>query len=128
MANIVQNTDTVIRITLKDSTGTAIDISTLSADEVYLYQIVNNVKVKVAYFKSSNTGIYDVIVNDAPNGKIDVILNREVSINTPPGTVYAETRIRQTATSTFISSVENLGVNGIEVGEIVSTANATSLL
>ncbi len=128
MANIVQNTDTVIRITLKDSTGTAIDISTLSAYEVYLYQIVNNVKVKVAYFKSSNTGIYDVIVNDAPNGKIDVILNREVSINTPPGTVYAETRIRQTATSTFISSVENLGVNGIEVGEIVSTANATSLL
>jgi hypothetical protein len=125
---VIQNTDTTVRFTLKDSAGVAIAISSLSAYEIYVYRIFNNQKIIVASYKDSNTGIYDIVVNDGPNGKIDIILNREITSKTEPSKLYAEVRIRKTATSAFISSLQNLGEEGMLIGELKSTINSNSLL
>src|SRR5687767_4936909 len=108
---IVQNTDTTVRITLKDSAGAAIATTSLSAYEVYVYRIEVNEKILIKTFKSTNTGIYGITVNDAATGKIDIILNREMMRNVPAGKIYAEVRLRKTAAATFISSLQNFGEN-----------------
>ena len=125
---IVQNTDTLVRITLKDSDGVAIDLSTLSDYEIYVYRKEGNDKILIKTFKSSNTGFYGIVVNDAPTAKVDIILNREMMNTVPAGKIYAEVRLRKIVTSEFISSSQNLGENELEIGEVVTSSNITSLL
>lgn len=124
---MVQNNDIQVRITIKDEAGVAYNISALNACEVYAYRLSGNEKVLIATYKISNTGLYDITVIDAANGIIEIILNREKTRTIPDGKVYLETRIRITATSAFISSLQNLGATGIEIDTNATSANPNSL-
>lgn len=124
---MVQNNDIQVRLTIKDEDGVAFNISALNAYEVYAYYLEGNVKKLFATYKNSNTGLYDITVIDAANGIIEIILNREKTRTLTTGKIYLETRIRITASSAFISSLQNLGATGIEIDINETSANPNSL-
>lgn len=124
---MIQNNDIQVRLTIKDEDGVAFNISALNAYEVYAYYLEGNVKKLFATYKNSNTGLYDITVIDAANGIIEIILNREKTRTLTTGKIYLETRIRITASSAFISSLQNLGATGIEVDINETSANPNSL-
>jgi hypothetical protein len=125
--NIVQNSDITVRLTLTDGTN-AYAISALNDYEVYTYVLSGKEKTLIATYKKSNAGKYGISVYDDAAGQIDIVLHRQDTKNAPSGKMYAEVRIRITATSDFVSSVQNLGATGVELGDIQTTANKNSLL
>lgn len=125
---MVQNSDIKVRFTLTDGTN-AYNISALNDYEVYIYTLTAlKEKTLIATYKKSNAGKYGITVDDAPNGKIIVTVHRQDTINAAPGKLYAEIRLRLTATSEFVSSVQNVGATGIEVTTLDKTANTKNLL
>jgi hypothetical protein len=124
---MVQNNDIQVRITLKDEDGVAFTISALNALEFYAYRLDNNQKVLIATYKKSNTGVYGITTITDGSGIVEIILNREKTRNLPNGIVYLETRIQLSASSEFISSLQNLGVNGTQIDTTTTSANPNSL-
>lgn len=124
---MVQNNDIQVRITIKDEAGVAYNITALNACEVYAYYLDGIDKKLFATYKISNTGLYHITVIDATNGIIEIILNREKTRLLTTGKIYLETRIRITATSAFISSLQNLGTTGVEIDTNETSANPNSL-
>lgn len=125
--NIVQNSDISIRLTITDGT-TAYVINDLDDYEVYLYTLLGKEKTLIATYKKSNTGKYGIDVYDSATGKIDLVIHRQDTKNAQVGKLYAEVRIRLTADADFVSSVQNLGETGIEVGTILKSAAPNSLV
>lgn len=124
---MVQNSDIKVRLTLTDGTNPYV-ISALNDYEVYTYVLNGKDKTLIATYKKSNTGKYGIDVYDPLTGKIDIIVHRQDTKNAPSGKIYAEVRIRITADSAYVSSVQNLGATGIEIGTIETTANKNTLL
>ena len=123
---MVQNNDIKVRLTLTDGTN-AYTISALSDYEVYLYSLLGKDKTLLGTYKKSNTGVYGIDVYDDAAGQIDIVVNREMTRNAPTGKLYAEVRIRISAGSEFISSLQNLGSTGVEIDTILASANTKSL-
>lgn len=119
--NIVQNSDITVRLTITDGT-TAYVINDLDSYQVYLYTLNGTNKTLIATYDNTNAGKYGITVNDSTTGKIDIVIHRQDTKNAQIGKLYAEVRIRLTATSDFVSSLQNLGETGIEVGTIVKSA------
>ncbi len=125
---MIQNNDIQLRITLTDEDGVAFTISALNALEFYVYRLENNKKVLISTHKKSNTGIYGITTITDGSGIVEIILNREKTRQIPNQKLYLETRIQLTATSAFINSLQNLGVNGTEIDLSETSANPDSLL
>lgn len=124
---MIQNNDIQVRITLTDDIAVPFVISALNALEFYAYRMDGVKKIEIATYKKSNTGIYGITTVDDANGIVDIVLNREKTRELPMGQVYLETRIQLTATSEFISSLQNLGANGTAVDINNTSANPNSL-
>ncbi len=124
--NIVQNSDLKVRFTLTDGTNPYV-ISALNDYEIYTYVLSGKEKTLIATYKKSNTGKYGIAVYDPVTGKVDIVVHRQDTKNAPSGKLYAEVRIRVTTDSAYVSSVQNLGETGIELGTVELTANKTSL-
>lgn len=124
---MVQNSDIKVRLTITDGTNPYV-ISALDDYEVYTYVLNGKDKTLIATYKKGNTGKYGISIYDDATGKIDIIIHRQDTKNSPSGKLYAEVRIRVTANSAYVSSVQNLGATGIEIGTIELTANKNSLL
>lgn len=124
---MIQNNDIQVRITLTDDIAVPFVISALNALEFYAYRMDGVKKIEIATYKKSNTGIYGITTVDDANGIVDIVLNREKTRELPTGQVYLETRIQLTATSEFISSLQNLGANGTAVDINNTSANPNSL-
>lgn len=120
--NIVQNSDIKVRLTVTDGT-TAYVINDLDSYAVYLYTLNGKEKTLIATYESGNTGKYGITVFDSGTGKIDIFIHRQDTKNAQIGKLYAEVRIRVTAISSFVSSLQNLGETGIEIGDIVKSSN-----
>jgi hypothetical protein len=125
---MVQNNDIQLRVTIKDEDGVAFTISALNALEFYVYRLENNNKVLIATYKKSNTGVYGITTITDASGIVEIVLNREKTRTLTTGKIYLETRIQLTATSAFISSLQNLGATGIEIDTNVTSANPDSLI
>lgn len=124
---MVQNSDIKVRLTITDGTNPYV-ISALNDYEVYTYVLNGKEKTLIATYKKSNTGKYGISVYDSITGKIDIVIHRQDTKNSPAGKLYAEVRIRLTTDSAYVSSVQNLGATGIEIGTVETTANKNSLL
>lgn len=124
---MVQNNDIQLRVTITDEDGVAFTISTLNALEFYVYRLENNAKVLIATYKKSNTGIYGITTITDGSGIVEIILNREKTRSLPNQKLYLETRVRITAGSEFINSLQNLGINGTEIDTNQTSANPDSL-
>lgn len=124
---MVQNNDIKVRATLTDGTNPYV-ISALNNYELYVYSVSGNNKKLLASYKKSNTGIYSILVFNDALGKIDIVINRQLTRYLPNGTsLYLESRVRVTAGSEFISSIQNIGSNGILITTLNSSANPDSL-
>ena len=124
---MVQNNDIKVRATLTDGTN-PYTISALNNYELYVYSVFINDKKLIATYKMGNTGVYGITIFDDVNGKVDFVINREMTRKLPDGTkLYLETRVQITAGSEFISSLQNLGANGVLIDTIISSANSSSL-
>jgi hypothetical protein len=123
---MIQNSDIKVRLTLKDGSGAAYVINSLNAYEVYVYYLDGNEKKLLNTYKNTSTGPYAITVNDSANGKIDIVLNRQMTKKAPEGKLYAEVRVRLSVGSEFISSKQNLG-SFVEIDTLSTTANPSSL-
>ena len=101
--------------------------SSLNAYSVVVYYKETNKKTVLATYKSTNTGLFDIVVFNDVAGKIDIFLNRNITAKFPVGRIYAEVFIQETASSEFISSLANNGVNEIFIAEVYSSANGSVL-
>lgn len=118
---IVQGNDIKIRLTLSDGIIPYI-INDLNSYAIYLYVLNGKEKTLIATYENGNVGKYGIIVYDSGTGKIDIIIHRQDTKNVE-GKLYAEVKIRVTATSDFVSSIQNLGETGIEIGDVVKSTN-----
>lgn len=125
---MIQNDDIQARITITDSAGTPLTISALNALEVYLYELVKGLKVLKATYVLGNAGLYGIETYDDANGIVDIFINRQLTRTLSTGKLYLETKVRLTASSSFISSVQNIGSTGVEIDTVEMTANNNTLL
>lgn len=123
---MVQNNDIKVRLTLTDGTN-PYTINSLDDYEVYIYNLSGKDKNPIATYKKGNTGKYGITVNDSANGKIDIVIHRQDTKNATAGKLYAEVRVRLTAGSEFIASKQNVGSTGVEITDLLTSANKTSL-
>ena len=75
---MIQNADISVVLTLQDSASTAIDPTTISDYEFYVYRLYAGEKVLLATYKKSNTGLYGVAY-DAILDTYTIIINRELT-------------------------------------------------
>jgi hypothetical protein len=123
----IQGEDIQVRLTLTDGTS-PIAPSTLDAYSVSVYYLNEfNDKINLATYKSSNTGLYDIVVFSDVNGEIDIIINRELTKTITSGKLYAEVFTRTTATSEFISSKSINGVNAVFICDFYTSSNSSAL-
>lgn len=119
---IVQGQDVKVRMTMTDGTN-PIKPSDLDAYAVSVYYLASGVKKQLAKFESTVSGAYGIDVFDDDDGKIDFIVNREITPKIPAGEVYGELWIKETATSEYILSKSKSGVSGVLLFEMTAAAN-----
>jgi hypothetical protein len=127
---MIQNDDIKVRVTISDSAGVPLTISALNAVEIYLYTINQNTGAKEikATYRNTGTGLYEITTFDDANGIVEFVINRQLTRTLPDGKLYLETKVRLSAGSEFISSVQNIGAKGVEIDTIEMTANKNTLL
>lgn len=125
---MIQNDDIKVRVTVKDSAGSPLTISALNALEIYLYVLSNGLKELKATYAKGNTGLYAITTFDDANGIVDIVINRQLTRTLPDGKLFLETKVRLSAGSEFISSLQNVGSIGVEIDTVEMTANNTRLL
>lgn len=124
---MIQGEDIQVRFTLT-SGGVAIQPSTLDAYSVNVYYLdAFGVKVNLATYKSTNTGLYDIVVFNNTLGKIDIIINRELTRTITGNKIYAEVFIRATASSEFILSKSVNGQSSIFICDFFTSANSSAV-
>jgi len=118
MAEIVKDTDTTIELTLNDSTGTAIDLSTLAGLIIRIFQ--KSIPFDV-YSKNAMTGYRSINITDGPNGKFEIYLNAN---NTHKGFVgkpiYYEIKT-QVVNANFDSGTEEKSTGELELATLVDS-------
>lgn len=125
---MIQNDDIQARVTITDSAGTPITISALNALEIYLYELVKGEKALRATYKKGNTGLYGITTVTDASGIVDIFINRQLTRTLITGKLYLETKVQLTASSSFISNLQNIGSVGQEIDTIEKTANPNTLL
>lgn len=123
---MVQNDDIKVRLTLTDGIN-PYTISALNALEVYVYVIDGANKKLVSTHKLNAGGLYNIAIDDDPSGKVTFVIQRQDTVEIKIGKLYAEVRLRLSASSEYISSVRNIGSTGIYITTIDQTANPNSL-
>ena len=123
---MIQSEDIKIRLTLTDGTS-AILPSSLDSYSVVVYYIASGKKTVIATFSSEESGLYGITVYDNAAGKIDVVLNRDVTAKIPPSKVYAEVFIKETASAEYISNLAKNGASDIHLFDIEAAAKTNSI-
>jgi hypothetical protein len=123
---MVQNSDILVRLTLTDSDGVAIDPTTINDYEFYVYRQVGNDKVLLATYKKSNTGLYGIAYD--PVGDVyDIIINRELTSIIPNGKIYIEV-LMQLVDATYKDGFKNVSSTHNLITTIAGSAAPESLL
>lgn len=123
----VQGEDIKVRFTLTDGT-TAIAPSTLDAYSINVYYVdAAGIKTNIATYKSTTTGLYDIVVFNDAAGKIDIIINREQTKLIGKGKVYGEVFIKETATSEYILSKSVNGATAIYLFDMETSSNSSAI-
>jgi hypothetical protein len=125
---MIGNDDIQVQVTIKDQAGVPLTISALNAVEVYIYIMVKGSKTLKATYKKGNSGYYGITTVNDSGGIIEIILNRQLTRGLPEGKIYLETKVQLSASSSFISSLQNVGAPGVEIDTNEMTANNNTLL
>ena len=125
---MIQNSDIKVRLTLQDATATPYVINDLNDYEVYIYNKPTGENKKLlATYRKDDTGAYAIDVYSSATGKIDIVINRQLTRGLPDGKLYAEVRVQLNAGAEFIGSLQNTGANGILIDTMVASANPNTL-
>ena len=123
----IQGEDIQVRFTITNGT-TAIAPSTLDSYAINVYYIDSfGNKVNLATYKSSNTGLYDIVVFSDVLGKVDIIINRELTKTITSGKLYGEVFTKATSTSEFIASKTVNGTTEIFICDFLTSSNSSAL-
>ncbi len=126
---IMQGNDVPMRtFKIKDSNGSLINIDDINDYQIFIYSVANSKKTNLFTFKKTpdtDKGEKAIAVVDTTT--IGFVIDRTQTKN-KTGVLYAELKIRMTATSDYISSLQNSGADGYEVAELVEGAAPNSLL
>ena len=118
MAEIVKDTDTTIELTLNDSAGLPIDLSTLAGLVINVFQ--QSIPFDV-YSMNAQTGYRSINITDGPNGKFEIYLNAN---NTHGGfsgkPVYYEIKT-QIVNVNFDSGTEEKSTGELELATLVDS-------
>lgn len=118
MATIVKDTDTTIELTLNDSTGTAIDLSTLAGLVVRVFQ--KSIPFDV-FSLNPIAGERSINITDGVNGKFEIYLNANNTHNGYVGKpVYYEIKT-QVVNVNFDSGTEEKSTGELELATLVSS-------
>jgi hypothetical protein len=120
---MIQGEDIKIRLTMTDGTNPIVP-STLFAYAVVVYFLATGKKTQIAKYESGTTGAYGIDVFNDVLGKIDIILNRELTPKIPVGIVYGEVWIKETASAEYLLSKSKKGVSSVLLFEMDASANA----
>jgi hypothetical protein len=120
---MIQGTDAKVRFTLTDGTS-PIQPSALYNYAIDVYHLASGKKTQLATFLKSNTGLFSIVVFNDSLGKIDIILNRNLTAKFPIGDIYGEVSIMETATSDFILSKSKNGATAIFIDTVEASANS----
>lgn len=125
---ILKGTDVTMRtFQVKDSSGTLIPIADILDYNIYVYAIEDEGKVHQLTFRKTPVGDdKSIIVVDA--NTIGFVVDREYTANAPIGYLYAEIEVQITATSSYISSKQNVGNDEYIICEIIESSNPKALI
>jgi hypothetical protein len=129
---IVENDDAKVylEIECEDTAGNyiAMPISSLHDYQVYLYAVVGFKKKLLFTYGKNLTGKNAISVSGTPNNEISVVINRELTRLEGAVRYFLELKVQVDATSDFINSKANSGVNEIDLFPVKSSANKTGLV
>lgn len=124
----IQGEDIQVRFNLTTDGTTPILPSTLNAYAINVYYLNEfGDKSLLATYKSTNTGLYDIVVFNNTLGQVDIIINRELTKTISKGKVYGEVFAQSTASSEFILSLSRSGASSIYLFDIDTSANYSAL-
>ena len=125
--NILKGTDVTMRtFNVKDSAGTTIDIADINDYNIYVYQLANNVKTHLFTFRKTPVGT-DKQIEVVDTTTIGFVVDRTQTVECNTGKLYAEIEVQLTATSEYISSLQNSAGDGYVICNIVESANPLAL-
>jgi hypothetical protein len=118
MAEIVKDTDTTIELTLNDSEGNPIDLSTLAGLIVRVFQK----SIPFDIFSLNVIAEHRLInITDGPNGKFEIYLNANNTHNGFVGKpVYYEIKT-QVVNANFDSGTEEKSTGELELATLVAS-------
>lgn len=128
MEQRLQGTDITVKLTLTDSTGTAVDPTTLDG---YLIEIYTNDQKKnslLTFAKTPATGQEPIEVVDAPGGIVQIVIPRAWTNDARTGIIYAEMKVKSTATSQYQSSKAVSGKGNIVICELINSSNPDAII
>lgn len=118
MAVIVKDTDTTIELTLNDSAGVAIDLSTLAGIIVRVFQ--KSIPFDV-FSLNAMPGYRSINITDGPNGKFEIYLNANNTHKGYVGKVILYEIKTQVVNVNFDSGTEEKSTGEIELATLISS-------
>lgn len=118
MADIIQGGDYELEITVNDSTGTVIDLTTLAGYIAVFYFADNDVLQQ--YSRKTKAGFKSLNESDPTNGIFTILLQSADTKTAKLGDLFCEVKI-ETADITFDDSTKHNPDTGILVGTIVQS-------
>lgn len=112
---IVTNSDNVIELTITDSAGNPIDLAEVDDVEVAVYCRKENI---IQHWKQS---LNQVTIVDAPNGIINVVLDRANTSTLSPNRLYAEIVVKIPDVR-FESGYQLMIESDIAIADIINSA------
>lgn len=129
LERVLQGTDVTRRdFTIKDSTGVTVNIADINDYHIYVYSLTNGLKKNLLTFKKTPVASTDKQIIVVNTTTIGFIVDRNYTKTAKPGKLYAEIEIQMTATSDYVSSLQNSGADAYEICEIIQSANPTELI
>ena len=118
MSEIVKDTDTTIELTLNDSAGVAIDLSTLAGLVISIFQVSIPFDV---YSMNAQADYRSINITDGPNGKFEIYLNANNTHNGYIGKpIYYEIKT-QVVNANFDSGTEEKSTGELELATLVES-------
>jgi len=127
MLQILQGTDVpTMTFSVYDAAGAVIPVADMNDYGVYIYNFQSDVKTKLYEFKMTPGAGENAFVSVDAN-TLGFIVNRTMTAAISPGVIYAEIEIQTTAAADFTSSLQNSGIYGWAIAEIVESSNPAEI-
>lgn len=129
LAEKIQGEDITVDFELTNANNTALDIDQLHDYAIVVFQrMENNAPVPlIVYRKTPGQNEKQIIVTDAPAGKIQIVIPRAFTKTAEKGVYYAKIMVQQNATSNYENSRSNAGASNFALFNLQASPLGTVL-